>query len=327
VIQTRDGGFALTGYTRSYGQGWQDIIICRLDSACNPLWTTAIGREYRDVGYSLCETYDGGFVVSGQVTTPECDFTMVALKVDSSGNLVWAETIGIPAVGAASTGRQVMELPDSTIVIVGEHYSVGMISEPLLYQLYPNGDHFRAWSFRMPEPQFLGGLSNCLTRTSDGGFAIGGSATRYEMYEYPILPALFRYDSAGTTCLGDNMSLPINDTVGLIPTQPALVAIVISPTVSAIWPEGNAPEPEITVICNTDVGESEGDEDTHSKLTLLLAQGGFWVAGYSGPVSVYDATGRLILSRDIKGKTLVGPLNPGVYFVRAGKLRGKVAVR
>ena len=63
------------------------------------------------------------------------------------------------------------------------------------------------------------------------------------------------------------------------------------------------------------------------ELTLLMAPEGFLISGYEGPVQVYDATGRLLLSRDIKGKTLIGPLSPGVYFVRAGKQRGKIAIR
>jgi len=77
---------------------------------------------------------------------------------------------------------------------------------------------------------------------------------------------------------------------------------------------------------NPDVGVSESSSATRENLILLMAPSGFWVADYSGPVSVYDATGRLILSRDIKGKTLVSPLNSGVYFVVGGKQRGRVAV-
>jgi len=62
------------------------------------------------------------------------------------------------------------------------------------------------------------------------------------------------------------------------------------------------------------------------KLTLSMASSGFLISGYEGPVQVYDATGRFLLSREIEGKTLIGPLNPGVYFVRAGGQRGWVVV-
>jgi len=62
------------------------------------------------------------------------------------------------------------------------------------------------------------------------------------------------------------------------------------------------------------------------RMTLSVAPSGFLISGYEGPVQVYDATGRLILIREIKEKSLIGPLNPGVYFVAAGKQRGRVAV-
>ncbi len=62
-------------------------------------------------------------------------------------------------------------------------------------------------------------------------------------------------------------------------------------------------------------------------LILLMAPGGFWITGYSGEAKIYDPAGRLVLSKEIKGKTLISPLRPGVYFVVAGKERERVAVR
>ena len=62
------------------------------------------------------------------------------------------------------------------------------------------------------------------------------------------------------------------------------------------------------------------------EINLLMAPEGFLISGYEGPIQVYDSGGRLLLSREIKGKTLISPLNPGVYFVRAGGQRGRVAV-
>jgi hypothetical protein len=70
-----------------------------------------------------------------------------------------------------------------------------------------------------------------------------------------------------------------------------------------------------------------GNEDHFEKLTLLPAPGGFWITGYEGPAQVYDPAGRLVLSKEIKGKTLISPLRPGVYFVVAGKQRARVAIR
>ncbi|MEO0249343.1 MAG: hypothetical protein ABIN58_07300 [candidate division WOR-3 bacterium] len=71
----------------------------------------------------------------------------------------------------------------------------------------------------------------------------------------------------------------------------------------------------------------EGPAKPEGKLTLLPAPGGFYITGYEGPAQIYDPAGRLILSKDIKGKTLISPLRPGFYFVMAGKQRGKMVLR
>jgi len=79
---------------------------------------------------------------------------------------------------------------------------------------------------------------------------------------------------------------------------------------------------------NPEVGVWEASPpEFRQTLILSMAPSGFLISGYSGPIQVYDSGGRLLMSREIKGKTLVSPLSPGVYFVMAGKQRGKVAVR
>jgi len=79
---------------------------------------------------------------------------------------------------------------------------------------------------------------------------------------------------------------------------------------------------------NPDIGLWEASShESRQSLILSMVPSGFMISGYTGPVQVYDATGRLLMSRDVRGKTLISPLRPGVYFVVGGKQRGKIAVR
>ncbi len=77
----------------------------------------------------------------------------------------------------------------------------------------------------------------------------------------------------------------------------------------------------------TPLDVEEGPAKPEERFALLPAAGGFWITGYEGPAQIYDPAGRLALSKEIKGKTLISPLRPGVYFVVAGRGRARVAVR
>ena len=77
----------------------------------------------------------------------------------------------------------------------------------------------------------------------------------------------------------------------------------------------------------TPLDVEEGPAKPEEKLVLPPAPGGFYITGYDGPTEIYDPAGRLVLSKEIKGKTLIGPLRPGVYFVMAGRQRARIAVR
>jgi len=71
----------------------------------------------------------------------------------------------------------------------------------------------------------------------------------------------------------------------------------------------------------------ESSSDPGLSLILVPVPQGFWITGHSGEARIYDSAGRLVLSKRVKGKTLISPLKPGVYFVVAGREKARAAVR
>lgn len=65
VIKTSDGGFVVTGYTKSYGAGGMDVLLTKFGSTGNRLWSKTLGGSGDEEGRSVIETYDGGIVVTG----------------------------------------------------------------------------------------------------------------------------------------------------------------------------------------------------------------------------------------------------------------------
>jgi len=95
IIQTTDGGYALTGATKSSGAGGYDVFVVKLNSNGNIGWTKSIGGEGDDEGESIVQTNDGGYAIGGFTNVYKTDdYKFYALKLDATGNVQWTKSIG-----------------------------------------------------------------------------------------------------------------------------------------------------------------------------------------------------------------------------------------
>ena len=65
VIETRDGGHAVAGYTMSTGAGLFDVWALKLDADGNLLWERTFGGTANDWARALIEMPDGGLAMAG----------------------------------------------------------------------------------------------------------------------------------------------------------------------------------------------------------------------------------------------------------------------
>jgi hypothetical protein len=65
MIETSDGGFAITGITDSKGAGYDDVYLIRTNSAGDLQWDKTYGGSNVDQGYGIVQRSDGGFSVTG----------------------------------------------------------------------------------------------------------------------------------------------------------------------------------------------------------------------------------------------------------------------
>ena len=64
VIVTSDGGYAIAGKTLSFGNG-DDIWLVKTDADGNMEWNKTYGGEEDDRAYSVIESSDGGYAITG----------------------------------------------------------------------------------------------------------------------------------------------------------------------------------------------------------------------------------------------------------------------
>jgi hypothetical protein len=95
VVETSDGGYAIAGYTASYGTGSDDVWLVKTDANGSAQWNQTYGGINFDDGYSLVETSDGGYAIAGCTSSfgaGDWDFWLV--KTNASGNMEWNQTYG-----------------------------------------------------------------------------------------------------------------------------------------------------------------------------------------------------------------------------------------
>ena len=93
LIQTEDGGFALAGYTRSFGAGNADFWLVKTDVNGDSLWSRTYGGENNDVCKSLVQTVDGGYALAGRTDSfGEGGSRFWLVKTDANGDSLWSDT-------------------------------------------------------------------------------------------------------------------------------------------------------------------------------------------------------------------------------------------
>jgi hypothetical protein len=123
VQETSDGGYAVAGWTRSFGAGEDDVYLVKTGSGGDTVWTRTYGSTEWDYGNSLVETTDGGIVIAGWTSSfGVAHYDLYLIKTDSEGDTVWTRTYGGASVDC---GYWVDETVDGGIIIAGYTGSVG----------------------------------------------------------------------------------------------------------------------------------------------------------------------------------------------------------
>lgn len=127
VQQTSDGGFIVVG-TRAGGGGGAvvnpdgygggDIWLIRTDKDFNKIWDKTFGGPNEDKGFSVQQTNDGGFILTGMKGVSSKCSDACLIKTKGNGDIEWEETFGGPGL-KYDDGFSVQQTSDGGYIIAG----------------------------------------------------------------------------------------------------------------------------------------------------------------------------------------------------------------
>jgi hypothetical protein len=156
------------------GIGNWDVSLIKTDSSGNKTWDKAFGGWTQDVGQSVIQTMDGGYIIAGRTVSYAVGGSDVYLiKTDSSGNKTWEKTFGSTGVDG---GESVSQTADGGYIIAGwtNSYGAGLYD---VWLIKTDSSGNKTWD------KTFGGVSNdrgcSVSQTTDGGYIISGWTESY----------------------------------------------------------------------------------------------------------------------------------------------------
>ena len=126
LILTSGGGYAMGGFTWSYGSGLSDFWLVKVDGEGRREWQRTFGGVARESSHSLVQTGDGGYALAGWSESFSNGDRFWAVKTGPRGRQQWSRAYAQPSAGTGIVARQVSagarairQTEDQGFIIVG----------------------------------------------------------------------------------------------------------------------------------------------------------------------------------------------------------------
>ncbi|WP_432412600.1 hypothetical protein [Rasiella sp. SM2506] len=208
IAKTRDGGYVISGFTRSSdgditsgNAGFNDMWIFKISSSGNLIWEKTYGYSGNDLAYNVVPTLDGGYLLLGvldvtasggegnvgRVSGNHAGGDYWVLKLDSLGEREWSRYYGGTFT---DTAYDAVETPSGGFIILGSSDSndVDITSNIGAYDYWiinidKNGNIIWRKNFGGTEID----LVYAMTKTLDGNYLLVGDTRSSDVdVENPI---------------------------------------------------------------------------------------------------------------------------------------------
>jgi len=174
VIESSEGGYILTGYTKSFGSGGNDLWLIKTDNDGNMLWNKTYGGIEDDIGESIVQTTDEGYIITGNTCSYGSGWTDVwLLKTDKDGNEQWNKTYGEENI---DMGLSIQQTNDEGFIICGIQCKE-LFGPSDIWLIKTNNDGNIIWDNLFPG--YYDDVGFSVLQTNDNGYLIAGYTNSY----------------------------------------------------------------------------------------------------------------------------------------------------
>ena len=173
VIATNDGGFVVVGGTYGFGAGSMDAYLLKLDLNGNVEILKAYGGAGYDEAFSVIQTNDGGFGLTGSMSSFGAGGEDIYfIRTDSKGDVIWSRTYGGDLWDRASSIEQTS---DGGYIIAGFTESFAMMKHYVLqcYLLKVDSIGVPQWSKAFGKMNSEN-IAHDVIQSADGGYCVAG---------------------------------------------------------------------------------------------------------------------------------------------------------
>ncbi|MCX6275947.1 MAG: hypothetical protein NTV09_12150, partial [Bacteroidetes bacterium] len=167
VQQTYDNGFIILGHT-SGGPSYSDFYLIKLNYFGDTLWTRRYGGALHDIGKSVIQTSDSGYLMTGEsFSFSQGDVNLYLIKTNEQGDTLWTTAYG----GLDSdAGYSIVQSYDMNYLIAGFTTSSFQNAGLCLLKINQTGDSL--WT-KVFDKCYLG---NCIIQAKDSSIIVVGES-------------------------------------------------------------------------------------------------------------------------------------------------------
>ena len=127
LVLTNDGGYALGGFSWSYGAGLSDFWLVKVGEEGGLEWQRDFGGVARESAHSLIQTSDGGYALAGWSESFSSGDRFWVVKTGPKGQQQWSRAYGQSAAAGTGTtaktdpagARAIRQAEDQGFIIAG----------------------------------------------------------------------------------------------------------------------------------------------------------------------------------------------------------------